>query len=209
DLARGHDAERVAVLVRARDGLITQRAGGTRPVFDHHRLAEFVLQGLCDDAANDIGAAAGSERDDDAHRPLRPVLRPCGAPAAEPCGGTNGKQAASREHKLSSLGRGAARPAHAPIIDDVRDFSVLTCFIPASCCGGHELNTPSGCRSRATTSFQRAWYRSTVGARRTGERLWEAVACGAARSTDEDAGGIDRVHELAGCGLRFTDVVHD
>jgi hypothetical protein len=143
DLPRGHDAERVAVLVRAGDGLIAQRAGGTGPVLDHHRLAKLLLQRLRDDAADDIGAAAGSERDDDADGTLWPILRPCGARAAEPCGGRGNKQAASREHKLSSFAAPGGAPGHAAVIDDAGDVSILTWLILASCCVGHELNTRS------------------------------------------------------------------
>jgi len=61
DLAGGHYAERVAVLVGARDRFIAERAGGTRPVLDHDRLPELFLQRLRDDAADDVGAATGSE----------------------------------------------------------------------------------------------------------------------------------------------------
>ena len=43
-------------------------AGGARPVLDHDRLAELFLQRLRDDAADNVGAAAGSERHDDADR---------------------------------------------------------------------------------------------------------------------------------------------
>jgi hypothetical protein len=68
DLAGGHHAERVAVLVGAGDRLVAEGAGGAGPVLDHDRLAELFLQRLRDDAADDVGAAAGSERHDDADR---------------------------------------------------------------------------------------------------------------------------------------------
>src|SRR5437016_6186993 len=103
DLARGHDAERVAVLLRAGDGLVTECAGGARTVLDHHGLAELLLQRLADDAADDVGAAAGAERDDYAQGPLRPILRARGTRAAEHDGGRGGDQPAAREHELSSL----------------------------------------------------------------------------------------------------------
>jgi hypothetical protein len=61
DLARGHDAERVAVVRRARDGLVAERAGGARPIFHHYRRSELLLQRVCNDAPDDVGAAAGSE----------------------------------------------------------------------------------------------------------------------------------------------------
>src|SRR5437870_831415 len=104
DLARGHDAERVAVLLRAGDGLVAERAGGARTVLDHHGLAELFLQRPADDAADDVGAAAGAERDDYAQGPLRPILRARGTRAAEHDGGRGGDQPAAREHDLSSLG---------------------------------------------------------------------------------------------------------
>src|SRR5262249_7853516 len=82
---------------------VAERAAGARPVLDHHGLAELFLQRLRDDAADDVGAAAGSERNDHAERPLRPLLRRGGARAEEPCSG-DGEQVASREHQRSSLG---------------------------------------------------------------------------------------------------------
>ena len=50
-------------------------AGGARPVVDDHRLAPLLRQLLADVARQQIGAAAGRERHDDAHRLLRPLLR--------------------------------------------------------------------------------------------------------------------------------------
>ncbi len=106
DLARGHDAERIAVLLGAGDGLVAQRAGGARTVFDHHGLAELLLQRLRDDAADDVGAAAGPERHNHAHAALRPILRARGARAGEHCGGRDGKQTAAREHERRGRTRG-------------------------------------------------------------------------------------------------------
>src|SRR5262249_45737166 len=104
DLPGGHDAERVAVLVGARDRLVAERAGGAGPVLDHHRLAEPLLQRLGDDAADDVGAAAGPERHDHLDRPLRPVLRPCIERAAEQRGGGQTNEHTSRQHRIPPLG---------------------------------------------------------------------------------------------------------
>ena len=101
DLAGGHHAERVAVLVGAGDRLVAEGAGGARPVLDHDRLAELFLQRLRDDAADDVGAAAGSERHDDADRTLWPFLRRCTDGAAkQSSGGGGGKHRTSREHRF-------------------------------------------------------------------------------------------------------------
>ena len=121
DLARGHDPERVAVLVGTRDGLVAQRAAGPRPVFDHHRLTELLLQRLADDAADDVGAAAGPKRDDYAQGPLRPILRARGTRAAEHDGGRGGDQPAAREHELSSLGAGWRTRGHGAVARDMAD----------------------------------------------------------------------------------------
>src|SRR5204863_2928197 len=115
-----HEAERVAVLVGAGDGLVAERAGGPRPVFDHHRLTELLLQRLADDAADDVGAAARPERNDDAYGPLRPVIAARGTRGANQCDGGDGEQAASREHGLSSFG---ARPLRAAAVIHVAEFS--------------------------------------------------------------------------------------
>jgi len=88
------------------------------------------LQRLRDDAADDVGAAAGSERDDHAHRPLRPLLR-CGVGRAEkPCGG-GGEQVASREHHFPPSAHGG-EPSDAAIIHDVADVLVCKCLVPLS-----------------------------------------------------------------------------
>jgi hypothetical protein len=122
-----------------------------RPVFDHHRLAELLLQRLRDDAADDVGAAAGSERDDHAHRPLRPVLRRGVDRAEEQCGG-DGEQAASRQHQRSSLGPRQRALGHAAIVHDVANISVCKFFIQASCRSLFSLNirNRSGGQSDAT-----------------------------------------------------------
>ena len=121
DLARGHDAERVAVLLRTGDGLVAQRAGGARTVLDHHRLTELLLQRLADDAADDVGAAAGPKRDDYAQGPLRPILPARGTRAAEHHGGRAGDQPAAREHELSSLGAGWRTRGHGAVARDMAD----------------------------------------------------------------------------------------
>jgi len=108
DLPRSHDAERVAVLLGAGDGLVAERAGGARAVFDHHRLTELLLKRLGDDAADDVGAAARPERNDHAQGPLRPILAARGARGAEQCDGGDGEQTTSREHRHSSLHRKAS-----------------------------------------------------------------------------------------------------
>src|SRR4051794_20026373 len=58
DLAGGHDAQGVAILLRARDGLIAKRSGGAGPILHHNGLAELLLHGLRKNAADDDGAAA-------------------------------------------------------------------------------------------------------------------------------------------------------
>ena len=103
DLAGGHDAHGVAVLVGASDRLVAEHAGGTRPVLDHDRLAELLLHRLPDDAGDDVAAAAGPERDDQADVPLRPFLRHRVDRAAQQYGAGTGKNVTSREHHLSSL----------------------------------------------------------------------------------------------------------
>ena len=84
-LARGHDAERVAILGGARDRLVAHNAAGAGAVFDHDRLAEFLLHSLRQDAADNVGAAAGPEGDDDADRCLRPFLALSGRGKARRC----------------------------------------------------------------------------------------------------------------------------
>ncbi len=76
---RADHEERVAVGGRAHDRLGCDIGGGARPVFDDERLAEPLLQPLSDQARADVAGAAGSETDDDAHRPRRIGLRPCDA----------------------------------------------------------------------------------------------------------------------------------
>jgi hypothetical protein len=65
DLARRHDAERVAILGRVGDRLVAEQPASAGPVLDHDRLAKLFLHALADDAADDVGAAAGAERNDD------------------------------------------------------------------------------------------------------------------------------------------------
>ena len=61
DLTRGHDSERVAVGRRLGDHVIAQDAARAGLVFDDERLAEPALHRVGENAANDIGAAAGPE----------------------------------------------------------------------------------------------------------------------------------------------------
>ncbi len=75
DLARRHDAERVTVGHGFRDQFVAENAAGARLVLDNDRLAEPVLHRVGKNAPDNVGAAAGAERDDDADRLLRPLLR--------------------------------------------------------------------------------------------------------------------------------------
>ena len=75
DLAGGHDAERVAVGRGVRDHFIADDAAGAGLVLNHHRLAEFALHRVSQDAADDVGAAARTKGNNETDRLLRPVLR--------------------------------------------------------------------------------------------------------------------------------------
>ena len=75
DLARGLDADRVAVLRRIGDRLVAEQPSGARPVLHDDGLTELLLHALRDDARDDVGAAAGAERDDHLDGLRRVVLR--------------------------------------------------------------------------------------------------------------------------------------
>ena len=51
----------------------TDAAAGARSVLHHERHAEFRLHVLLQDAAEEIGGAAGRKRNHDGHLPLRPT----------------------------------------------------------------------------------------------------------------------------------------
>src|SRR5665213_1713931 len=92
NLARGHDSDRVTVGRGARDIVVAQDATGARFVFDDDGLAELGLHRIRQDAADDVGAAAGPERDDHVDGTLRKVLRWRGSDAQQ--------QSGEREPKL-------------------------------------------------------------------------------------------------------------
>jgi hypothetical protein len=68
------DAERVAVARRLRAGLASENAGGAAAILDHQRLAEFRFEFLRRRAHDDVGHAAGGDRDDQADRLVGPGL---------------------------------------------------------------------------------------------------------------------------------------
>ena len=73
-LARQH-AERIAVGRGLGAGARADVEPAAGPVLDHEGLAETLLQFLGHQPREHVAAAAGTERDDDLHRPRRPVLR--------------------------------------------------------------------------------------------------------------------------------------
>src|SRR5262249_34783780 len=85
--------QRVAVGLRGEHRLRADDAARARAVLHQHRLPEGVAQVLGDDAAGDVGARARRERDDDADRAGRVLLRERGAGDEqdgryeEPCSG--------------------------------------------------------------------------------------------------------------------------
>ena len=70
-----HQQQRVAVGRALGDRVGADDRAGAGAVVDDHVLPQRLLQPLCDDAAEDIGRAAGCERHDDADRASRVVLR--------------------------------------------------------------------------------------------------------------------------------------
>ena len=65
------DEQRVAVGRRARHRFGADAAAGAAAVVDHHRLAERARDPFADQAADDVGIAAGRERHDQMDRPVR------------------------------------------------------------------------------------------------------------------------------------------
>src|SRR5262249_59066171 len=76
--------ERIPTRSRTHDGLGGDVSPGPRPVLDDELLAEPLRQPLADQARDDVGAAAGGEADDDAHRPRRAGVPPCDPPQHPP-----------------------------------------------------------------------------------------------------------------------------
>src|SRR3984957_2770272 len=70
------EQERVAVGRGARDGCGADVAGGAGAVLDQDRLAERLIEMSADDARQDVGRAAGRERDDEGERAIRPGCGP-------------------------------------------------------------------------------------------------------------------------------------
>ena len=71
------DQQRVAVGRRPCHGLGADAAAGAATVVDHHGLAEGVRYAVADDAADDVGIAAGGEGHDQADRPLGIFRKGC------------------------------------------------------------------------------------------------------------------------------------
>jgi hypothetical protein len=70
--ARGGDPDGVAVGRRLGDGIGADIAARSDAVLDHDLLADARAELLRDDARDDVRAAAGGERHDEADRPVRP-----------------------------------------------------------------------------------------------------------------------------------------
>lgn len=64
------DEQRVAVGRRVRHEFGADAAAGAAAVVDHNRLAERARNAFADDAADDVGVAAGGERHDQVDRPV-------------------------------------------------------------------------------------------------------------------------------------------
>ena len=71
-----HHEDGVAIGRRLGDRVGAQRRAGARLVLDHERGAERFRQRFTEDTGDDVGAAAWSIGDHNAHRPGRPFLRP-------------------------------------------------------------------------------------------------------------------------------------
>ena len=70
-----NDAQGVTVRRRLRAGLRAENAGGAAAVLDDERLAELLLQLGAGLAHDDVGDAAGGDRDDHPDRMVRIGLR--------------------------------------------------------------------------------------------------------------------------------------
>ena len=71
------DQQRVAVRRRPRHGFGADAAAGATAVFDHHGLAQGIRYAVADDAADNVGIAAGGKRHDQADRPLGIFRKGC------------------------------------------------------------------------------------------------------------------------------------
>jgi len=74
--SRGAHHELIAVRCRLRDAVCADHAAGPADVLDDDLLAQDVRERLAQDSGDDIGRAAGRERNHHGHRPGWPVLRP-------------------------------------------------------------------------------------------------------------------------------------
>ena len=69
------EQERIAVGRRLDRGVDADRAAGAGAVLDEHLLAEPARDVFAGEPRDEVEPAAGRERHDEAHRPVRPVLR--------------------------------------------------------------------------------------------------------------------------------------
>ena len=67
----GRRQERVAVGIRLGDERCADAAGSASAVLDHERLAQRLLQMRLEETRDDVGAATGRKRHNDAHRAVR------------------------------------------------------------------------------------------------------------------------------------------
>ena len=82
---RGDDEQRITVRRRFRDEIGADDAVGAGAVVDHALLAETFGEFLTHETAEDVVAAAGRKRHDDAHRPRRKTS--CGLGLRGACAG--------------------------------------------------------------------------------------------------------------------------
>ena len=71
---RGRKKQRV-VVARAGEGGQGDETVATRPVFHHHGLAPLCRELFGDQACPNVGTGAGTDREQEFHRPRRPILR--------------------------------------------------------------------------------------------------------------------------------------